>query len=300
MQAQEFKLSDGHHDIIVQYLKFSKAQRSQHLKVIDKSFEDVKHSRLVEETYTSEEVQQILDGLCTVVRAEVESELINSTHTNVVLLRQLCKQAEQWHLQLQADMSELEDGSLIEQVSTIELERATGGKSLQASSSRSLKLSPLEDPHGPSALLHKEIARMKSENAMLRCRLKDVESQVSLILNQKAELAERFNQKKCELMESMRNKERKVEESTEYIEDQMSKVKLEMEESLNKSRLSQQKLESDLMLTKQKLLEVQAQLDLAEKELERKFSQTAAYSNMKKMLASKNDQIKELRGALAT
>lgn len=66
--------------------------------------------RLVEETYTSEEVQQILDGLCTVVRAEVESELINSTHTNVVLLRQLCKQAEQWHLQLQADMSELEDG----------------------------------------------------------------------------------------------------------------------------------------------------------------------------------------------
>ena len=30
-------------------------------------------------------------------------------------------------------------------------------------------------------------------------------------------------------------------------------------------------------------------------ELERKFSETGAYKNLKKMLSSKNDQIKELR-----
>ena len=33
-------------------------------------------------------------------------------------------------------------------------------------------------------------------------------------------------------------------------------------------------------------------------ELEKKFSQTGAYKNLKKMLASKNDQIKELRQKL--
>lgn len=33
-------------------------------------------------------------------------------------------------------------------------------------------------------------------------------------------------------------------------------------------------------------------------ELERKFSQTAAYANMKKMLVTKNDQMKELRKRL--
>ncbi|KAK8783686.1 hypothetical protein V5799_009953 [Amblyomma americanum] len=204
--AQQLDLSDGHHDIIVRYLKFAKSQRSQRLKVIDRSFDDVKHARLLEETYTSEEVKQILDDLCTVVRAEVESELINTAHANVVLLRQLCQQAEKWHLQLQADITELEDGSLIEKVGDMEAEGLTTGRVLQASSSRSHKLSPLEDAHGPSALLQKEIARMKTENAMLRSRLKDVESQVSQILNQKSELAEKFNQKKCELMESMKNK----------------------------------------------------------------------------------------------
>ena len=34
-------------------------------------------------------------------------------------------------------------------------------------------------------------------------------------------------------------------------------------------------------------------------ELEKKFSQTGAYKNLKKMLASKNDQIKDLRQKLA-
>jgi leucine zipper transcription factor-like protein 1 len=33
-------------------------------------------------------------------------------------------------------------------------------------------------------------------------------------------------------------------------------------------------------------------------ELERKFSQTGAYKNLKKMLTTKNDQIKELRQTL--
>ena len=64
-----------------------------------------------------------------------------------------------------------------------------------------------------------------------------------------------------------------------------------------------------------RFLEVQHQLQCSEKvdtntmenhfftnkidqELEKKFSQTGAYKNLKKMLASKNDTIKELRRKL--
>ncbi|CAL1295691.1 unnamed protein product [Larinioides sclopetarius] len=61
---------------------------------------------------------------------------------------------------------------------------------------------------------------------------------------------------------------------------------------------TQQHLESDLVETKQQLLEVQAQLQLAEKELESKLNQTAAFKNMKQMLATKNEQIKSLRQQL--
>lgn len=65
--------------------------------------------RLVEETFTVDEVIDMLDGLRTVVHSEVESELINTTYTNVLLLRQLFSQAEKWYLKLQTDVSELEN-----------------------------------------------------------------------------------------------------------------------------------------------------------------------------------------------
>ena len=56
-----------------------------------------------------EEVLEMLESLQSAVRDEVESELINTAHTNVLLLRQVFSQAEKWYLNLQADISELEN-----------------------------------------------------------------------------------------------------------------------------------------------------------------------------------------------
>lgn len=63
----------------------------------------------MEETFTIDEVSDILDGLQTVVHSEVESELINTAYTNVLLLRQIFSQAEKWYLKLQTDISDLEN-----------------------------------------------------------------------------------------------------------------------------------------------------------------------------------------------
>ena len=65
--------------------------------------------RLDETTYTIDEVTDMLDGLLAVVRGEVESELINTSHTNILCMRQMFQQAEKWHLKLAADISELEN-----------------------------------------------------------------------------------------------------------------------------------------------------------------------------------------------
>ncbi|XP_014678538.1 PREDICTED: leucine zipper transcription factor-like protein 1 [Priapulus caudatus] len=65
------------------------------------------------------------------------------------------------------------------------------------------------------------------------------------------------------------------------------------------TKADNQVLATDLVTTKHRLLEVQEQLEMAEKELERKFSKTAAYASMKKILAKKNEQVKDLRKALS-
>lgn len=50
-----------------------------------------------------------MEELRSVLKGDVETELINVSHTNALLLQQLFHQAEKWHLKLQADISQLEN-----------------------------------------------------------------------------------------------------------------------------------------------------------------------------------------------
>lgn len=56
-----------------------------------------------------DEVKDLLDDLRTVTRSEMEIELLNFSHTSVLLMRQMLTQAEKWHLKLEADISDLEN-----------------------------------------------------------------------------------------------------------------------------------------------------------------------------------------------
>ena len=65
--------------------------------------------RLYEDTYTVDEVREMLETLLKSVHNEMESELLNSSHTSALLLKQLLLQAEKWHLKLDCDVSDLEN-----------------------------------------------------------------------------------------------------------------------------------------------------------------------------------------------
>nr|XP_014348819.1 PREDICTED: leucine zipper transcription factor-like protein 1 [Latimeria chalumnae] len=130
----------------------------------------------------------MLDGLKIVVHGEVESELINTAHTNVLLLRQLLAQAEKWYLKLQSDISELENRELLEQVAEFEKAEfiSSSGKKANPESSKP-KLAPLNEG-GVSELLNKEIARLREENEKLKTRLKTIETQATSALDEKTKL----------------------------------------------------------------------------------------------------------------
>ena len=84
------------------------------------------------------------------------------------------------------------------------------------------------------------------------------------------------------------------------MSEEVSAAKEELMAEKQLSEKSQKELETDLISAKHRYLEVQHQLSLAEKELEKRFSETGAYKNLKKMLASKNDTIKDLRKKLSS
>ncbi len=106
------------------------------------------------------------------------------------------------------------------------------------------------------------------------------------------------------------------------LEDAVRSMRHRLTSEAELSARTQRELEGDLKGAKRALLEVQAELRMAEKvissdhndgdqdcdcrdlppplpllpqELEKKFSETGAYKNLKKMLSSKNEQIRELR-----
>lgn len=60
-------------------------------------------------TYNKDEVEQIVKSIKDVVKSFVENEVLNINHMNILLLQQFCKQAEFWHLNLLANISELEN-----------------------------------------------------------------------------------------------------------------------------------------------------------------------------------------------
>ncbi|KAM4704694.1 leucine zipper transcription factor-like protein 1 isoform 2-T2 [Rhinophrynus dorsalis] len=257
----EFGLNDHHQNEVINYIRFARSKRALRLKTVDSCFQDLKDSRLVEETFTVDEVADMLQGLQVVVHGEVELELINSAHTNVLLLRQIFTQAEKWYLKLQTDISELENRELLEQVAEFEKAEFTSSNKKTSTDLIKPKLVPISEG-GSSELLNKEIGRLCEENEKLKARLKTIETQATSALDEKTKVERVLK----ELQKD--HEDRKVKQNTQdniVLEKTMVNLKSEFERTLIEHTAKQKCLEDNLVSAKHDLLKVQEQLSFAEK-----------------------------------
>ncbi|KAM4821696.1 leucine zipper transcription factor-like protein 1 isoform 1-T1 [Thomomys bottae] len=291
----ELGVNEHHQNEVINYMRFARSKRGLRLKTVDSCFQDLKESRLVEETFTVDEVLEILNGLQIVVHSEVESELINTAHTNVLLLRQLFAQAEKWYLKLQTDISELENRELLEQVAEFEKAEFTSSNKKPIIDITKPKLVPLNEG-GTTELLNKEISRLQEENERLKSRLQTIEIQAMNALDEKSNLEKALQDLKLDQGDKQ---DLTKSQDLSDLENTVAALKSEFQKTLSDKTENQKSLEENLATAKHDLLRVQEQLSMAEKELEKKFQQTAAYRNMKEILTKKNDQIKDLRKRLA-
>merc|ERR1719383_1420257 len=155
------------------------------------------------------------------------------------------------------------------------------------------KLEPIQDG-GADKLLQAEIKRLNEENEKLRDRLKSTAQKTSAFLEEKSRMREQL-----EKMQTTMKSRGNGGGDTAELERQLRQLKTDMEKSMSSSSRTEEQLGGELTSAKHQLLKVREQLEMAEQELERKFSQTGAYQNMKKMLAQKNNQIKDLRKSLS-
>ncbi|CAL1531553.1 unnamed protein product [Lymnaea stagnalis] len=290
----ELGINEHHQAQVINYIRFARYQRAQRLRAVDVCFEELKDSRLTDETFTVDEVTDMLDGLLAVVRSEVESELINTAHTNVLMTRQLCLQAEKWHLKLSTDISELENRELLEQIREFEEREFSGAKKDKDFVPK--KLMPINDT-GLTQLLNTKIDELLSENEMLLQRLAKFDKEFTSNYQRTKSLTSDLERMQAELM-AKGTRPGATPEEISNMSRQMAELQLQIDQERKKGQISADQAEREMANTKHELLRIREMLELAEKELEKKVSQTNPFKNLKQMLQRKNDQMKELRKRL--
>ncbi|KAL3836887.1 hypothetical protein ACJMK2_022294 [Sinanodonta woodiana] len=283
-------VNDHHQAQILNFIRFTRYQRDLRLRAVDFCFNELKETRLDESTYTIDEVMEMLDGLLMNVKGEIESELLNAAHTNVLLLRQMFLQAEKWHLKLSADISELENKELLDKIADFEEQQFAGTKRDTDFQSmlKNMKLIPLNETGG-TALLHMKIDELQAENEALKAQLLGATS-----------LAGELKRKQL-MDEGSHTKSQSAVTGNDEVESlrrKMAGLQSDLETSHKYGANTAAVMEKDLTETKHELLRIREMLEMAEKELEKKVSQTAPFKNLKQMLVKKNEQMKDLRKRL--
>ncbi|BES96105.1 Hypothetical protein NTJ_08914 [Nesidiocoris tenuis] len=287
MENEPLGLNEQHQNLIRNYLKFNKFGRQKHLKFIELSFCDVV-DQLDEPTYTKDEVVELFEKLKELVSDEVTSESISNAHMNVLLIKQMLNQAEKWHLRMTLDFSEIQDRDLLEKVRKIE--ESDGKLNLP------VRLLPLDDGSGSVVdLLRREIENLQVDKDRLQAQLTEAENQLDGLQSEKERINHLCEVKEKELVELKDKSSLLADSKAEKPETEKS----DSEQLLGEyEKVLSEQLSVELESMRQEYLKVQSQLTLAEQELERKFNQTTAYSNMKAIIAKKNDLVRELRNQL--
>ncbi|KAL4229146.1 Leucine zipper transcription factor-like protein 1 [Mactra antiquata] len=289
----ELNINDHHLTQVHNYIRFTRYQRGQRMRAVEFCFDELISTRLDETTYTIDEVKDMLNNLLMSVAGELEGELINSAHTNVLLLRQMFMQAEKWHLKLSADISELENRDILDKIAEFEEQQFAGTKRDTDFNSvlKHVKLGPMNETGG-TALLHMKIEELQKENEKLKSEVGSAQAGAVAGNKMTRQLEDNLSRTQSQLRGAGRGAE------SEDLTRKMEALQME----LNASKGVKGKdtgMENDLVSTKHELLKVRDMLEMAEKELEKKVSQTAPFKNLKQMLMKKNDTLKDLRKRLA-
>jgi leucine zipper transcription factor-like protein 1 len=290
MAESPFGVNEAHSGVILDFLHFARSRRGRCLKSVEVEFQNLIESRLMDDTFTSEEVKDMVSGLCAVVKGEMETELIHASHTHSLLVAQLLQQAETWHLNMKVDISALENKELLETLAQYEQQQFSS--SALPDSAHKATLIPL-DHSGGDKLLQMQISRLEEENDKLQQRLRSVESKFAGALSERDEL-----KKQLEATPTIDITPTPQNDDVIALQETVAELQEKLYEKDTSSSSGNADMERELEEKSKELLKTKAELEAVRADLDRKFSETAQYANMRKMLSTKNDQIKELRSQL--
>jgi len=291
---EEGALGEFHNKQLESYLKFARFKREQHLRDVQAAFADTKESRLYDEHYTKQEVIDILDSLASVVKGDVQKELLHVSHTTTLLLRQMFAQAETILFELHADTNQLENERLIKEIASFE------EQSIEKEKNPKLAMKPLSKP-SDKALQH-TVGVLSEQNKGFQEKFKILQQKAIEIANEKTKVGEDL-EKSRQIIEQLKKQLEKLGEKPEVnvaLVEKKAEAKADAKVETVQKQLDAVKIDNskEIETLKQDLQKAKDEQAKAKEELDKKLNASAPFLNMRKMISKKNDQIKTLREGL--
>ncbi len=175
-------LTYEHEEQLKAFLKFFRSKRNYQIKEVQACFRD--HIDVLnEDMYTREEMQKSLDSLCSAVQSSVLTDLQMTANMSMLVLRQLLEEAEACDVEIDLDISIVEDRSLLSEVNKISIDAPTRRDRKR----KNVKLEGIRDEH---QRMMDEFEGVKSENKRLTDRCRKLESRASSLKQKRNVLRE--------------------------------------------------------------------------------------------------------------
>tara|TARA_B110000090_G_C13331013_1_gene427257 strand:+ start:82 stop:1362 length:1281 start_codon:yes stop_codon:yes gene_type:complete len=152
-------LSYEHEEQLKSFLKFFRSKRNYQIQEVEACFAD-QLDVLHEDMYTKDEIKRSFDSLCTAVRSSVLTDLQMTANMSMLVLRQLLEEAEASEIDMDLDMTIIEDQSLLAEASKVSIDAPTRKRRNQ----KNVKLGGIRDEH---QRMMNEFEGVKKQNAEL-------------------------------------------------------------------------------------------------------------------------------------
>jgi hypothetical protein len=184
-------LSFEHEEQLKQYLKFFRSKRGYQIQEVEACFAD-QLDVLNEDMYTKDEIRRSYTSLCKAVRSSVLTDLQMTANMSMLVLRQLLEEAEASEIDMDLDMTIVEDHSLLAEAGKIAIDAPTRRKRNQ----KNVKLGGIRDEH---QRMMSEFDGVKKKNKELEEIRTELESQVSSGKRKRRALRKEISQLREEL-----------------------------------------------------------------------------------------------------
>jgi len=265
-------LSDYHREQLSKYVCFFRNKREVQVAEIKELFNDAADELQTDALLNYDEMSNILSTLGDSVQSNFTEDLKRTVNMSVLAIQQLLADADAQDLELQMDTSKIEDSHLIEEIERMKLDASSNaGKAKKT---------------GRLVSLRDEQQRIIGDNASLEAQLEKLREENQKLHDTNDKSKQSISNLTYEVESLKRHKSSDKEEKTSG-----SKV-LDVQKELDEERDALVSLRAELADARDIIL---GKLGCDLEEITKNFKKSNQYSQLRKTLGQKTDQLTDLR-----